>query len=319
LSSGVVQSESPTCDNILDLIIVLDSSGSIAPADFAKAIEAMKTLASLLKIGPKKVMVTVINYSTDVQVPITFADMKLSTFTIQWLMNKIGTIQHLKSGTDTAKALFEAKKICDATCRPFQEGVARSVVVFTDGQSNSPLETAKQAASLRDLTQANIYSVGIGGYNLVELKAIASNPMYVFTMANYQQLTVLINEITNKTCMMPAFVEPNVKVDTEVPANTYRYYRMDTSKLRSGQGGFFELTTNVRTGSTRVFTSATNTNPQAGSSREATPELKGTEQHYLEYIEPGTPKYYFSVLGVAPINEFDFTPRLLDINGGTIG
>jgi hypothetical protein len=76
-----------------------------------------------------------------------------------------------------------------------------------------------------------------------ELEAIASDSGYVFTLENYQQLTALINEITNKTCMMPAFVRVNVRVDTEVPANTYRYYRLDINQLRtSDQGGFVELT-----------------------------------------------------------------------------
>jgi Mg-chelatase subunit ChlD len=97
-------------------------------------------------------MITVINYSTTVQVPITFADMKLTTFSIQWLINKIGTIEHLRGGTDTAKALLEAKTICDSTCRPFEEGVARSVVVFTDGQSNVPTATIQQAESLKSTT-----------------------------------------------------------------------------------------------------------------------------------------------------------------------
>lgn len=240
--SGIAEQESTTCDNILDLIIILDSSGSIAVADFSKAIDAMKTLVQLLKIGPKKVMVTVINYSTDIQVPITFADMKVTNFSIQWLVNKIGMIQHMRGGTNTHIALMEAKEICDDTCRPFEDGVARSVVVFTDGRSNIPAETIKEAANLRSATHANIFAVGIGGYYRPELQAIASDPAYIFTMENYQQLTVLINEITNKTCQMPAFVQPNVKVDTEVPANTYRYYRLDINQLRRSEGGFFELT-----------------------------------------------------------------------------
>lgn len=241
VGNTVAEDQVSTCDNILDLIIVLDSSGSISVSDFSKAIEAMKTLVSLLKIGPKKVMITIINYSTNVEVPIVFADMKLTTFSIQWLINKIGSIPHMRGGTDTAKALLEAKTICDNTCRSFEEGVARSVVVFTDGQSNVPSQTIIQAENLRSTTQANIFAVGIGGYNRGELNAIASDPAYVLTMANYQQLTELINKITNETCQMPAFVQGNVKVDTEVPANTYRYYRMNTNQLRSGQGGFFEL------------------------------------------------------------------------------
>lgn len=241
-ASGIVEQESTTCDNILDLIIVLDSSGSIGAADFSKALDAMKTLAQLLKIGPKKVMITVINYSTDIQVPITFADMRVTNFSIQWLINKIGTIQYIGGGTNTHTALIEAREICAVTCRPFKDGVARSVVVFTDGRSNIPMETIKEAANLRSATHANIFAVGIGGYYLSELQAIASDPAYIFTMENYQQLTVLINEITNKTCQMPTFVQLNIKVDTEVPANTYRYYRLDINQLRRSEGNFFELT-----------------------------------------------------------------------------
>ena len=247
IENGTAEDQSSTCDNILDLIIVLDSSGSIQPVDFSKAIQAMQTFVSLLKIGPKKVMVTVINYSTNVQVPITFADMKVTNFSVQWLINKIGTIDHLRANTHTHQALIEAKNICGATCRPFEEGVARSVVVFTDGRSTQPAETIKEAANLRSTTHANIFAVGIGGYYLPELQAIASDPTYVFTMQTYQELTVLINEITNQTCQMPAFVQLNVQVDTEVPADTYRYYRLDINLLRRSEGGFFELTVSLQT------------------------------------------------------------------------
>ncbi|CAF0856069.1 unnamed protein product [Rotaria sordida] len=89
--------------------------------------------------------------------------------------------------------------------------------------------------------------------------------------------------------------------------------------LRAREGGFFELTTNIRKGSTRMFTSATNMNPQAGSSREVSSKSRGIGQHYLEFIKPGTSKYYFSVLGIDPVNELDFTPRILDLSGSIIG
>lgn len=71
-------------------------------------------------------------------------------------------------------------------------------------------------------------------------------------------------------------------------------------------------------GSVRVYTSSNNTNPQAGSNREGQARSRGLQQYYLEYIEPGTPKYYFSVLGIGATNEFDFVPRILDINGDPV-
>jgi len=42
------------CESLMDLIIVLDSSGSIGQTSFDQAKDAMATLASNLNIGPKK-------------------------------------------------------------------------------------------------------------------------------------------------------------------------------------------------------------------------------------------------------------------------
>lgn len=72
-------------------------------------------------------------------------------------------------------------------------------------------------------------------------------------------------------------------------------------------------------GRIQVFTSSTDKNPHAGSNREISASIMGSEQHYLEYISPGTSQYYFSTLGVELDNEFVFTPRVLDMDGAVIG
>jgi len=304
---------------------VLDSSGSIGAQEFERAKSALIDMASALNIQPKKVHITVINYSGTVTVPIVFRDVLVNGFTIQLLIQKIRAIPYLNSATATGDALREARNICGHSCRPFGEGAARSVVVFTDGHSNAGVSVKPEADALVHTTKANVFAVGIGsGINKAELDIIASKPQYVYQVANYSELLHAINNITIFTCDMPVFVMPNVKVESEVPANTYRYYQIDTTSFMrnsNGAGAFVSINTAIHKGRTRVFTSTTNTNPQASSSRESQGRSlrNGFEQSYLEYVPPGSSTFYFSIFGVDQENEYDFITNLFDVNGNTIG
>jgi len=241
-------------------------------------------------------------------------------FTIQRLIEKIKNIPYLNAGTNTGDALREARIICEKDCRPFDQGTARSVIVFTDGNSNGGLPVAAEATYLAQTTKMNVFAVAIGtGINDNELHSIASHPSYVLRLHNYLELTQVINNITTKACDFPAFVQPNVKVESEVPLDIYRFYQMDiiiNGSPIKGHGAFVEIDIKNKSGRTRVFTSTTDTNPK---SREMTMKNRaGNIQTYFEYIEPGTKKFYFSIQGVEPVNQYDFVPNLLDLDGNPI-
>jgi len=249
----------------------------------------------------------------------------VTNFTIQMLNQKIRGLPYIGSNTATGDALREARNICDKTCRPFHEGAARSVVVLTDGHSNEGSPVKPEADALAHITKANIFAVGIGtGINKAELDMIASKPQYVLQLADYKQLTHVINNITLRACDMPVFVMPNVKVESEVSAKNYRYYQLDTSLSMgrsNGQGIFITVDTVIRKGHTRVFTSTTDTNPHEGTGREIQDPLSRSdyEQSYMEYVEPNTPTFYFSILGVDPTNQYELVTRIFDLNGISIG
>jgi uncharacterized protein YegL len=282
-------------------------------------------MASSLNIGPKKVHITTINYSSTVTVPIVFRDILVTGFTIQLLTRQILGLPYLAGATATGDALREARNICDTSCRPFSDGAARSIVVLTDGYSNTGVAVQPEAQALAQITKANVFAVGIGSaINKAELNVIASKPQYVLQVADYVQLTQAINNITIFTCDMPVFVIINVKVESEVSANNYRYYQMDTSSFMrhsNGQGIFVAINTVIHKGRTRVFTSTTNTNPHEGINKESQARLSanGSEQYYLEYVEPGVSTFYFSILGIDTISQYDFITNMFDLNGNTIG
>jgi uncharacterized protein YegL len=313
------------CKTIMDLFIVLDSSGSIGPVAFEQAKAALVDLVSRLQIGPKKVQVWVINYGQTVEVPIAFHNMPMSEFTKENLVRRIKDIRYLNGAcTATGDALQAARQICDKNCRSLREGVSRVVLVLTDGYSNCGTAVGVESTNLLHITKASVFAVGIGnGVNKLELHTIATDDKYVVHVDNYLDLTVAINSITVQTCGIPAFVVPNVKVESEVPSKTFRYYQLDTTELlsqkKNSEGGFVEVIADIQQGKVEVYTSTTNANPGPGTGQRVQFQARGTEQYYIEHIEQNTPRLYFSFYGVEETNQYDFIVRWLDLDGGFPG
>jgi uncharacterized protein YegL len=313
------------CKTLMDLFIVLDSSGSVGPAAFEQAKSALVDLVSMLQIGPKKVQVWVLNYGTTVTTPIAFHNMPLSEFTKENLIRRIKDIPYLNGAcTATGDALREARAICDKRCRGLHEGVSRVALVLTDGNSNCGAPVGIESTNLLHITKSSVFAVGIGsGINNAELLTIATDKKYVIQVSNYLQLTAAINNITLYTCGIPAFVVPNIKVESEAPANTYRYYQMDTTELlrqsRNNQGGFVEIKAQIHQGKIEVYTSTTESNPGPGTGKRVQFETRGSDQYYIEHIDEDTPRLYFSFYGVQATNQYDFVVNWLDVSGGSIG
>lgn len=312
------------CQTIMDLFIVLDSSGSIGAPAFEQAKNSLVDMVSKLQVGPKKVQIWVINYGSIVETPISFHNMPTSEYTKESLIKKIRAIRYMDgSCTATGDALRQARTICDKHCRDFRSGAARVALVFTDGNSNCGASVGSESAFLFSSTKASVFAVGIGyGINNAELQLIATEKRYVVHVNNYLELTTAINNITVQTCGIPAFVIPNVKVESEVDLNTFRYYQVNTMELRQSQksqGGFVEITSHVTDGAVEVYTSTTEANPGPKTGKRAVLRTRGADQYYVEFIEQGTDRLYFSFHGLREKNEYDFVVEWTDMNGGIIG
>ena len=312
------------CKTIMDLFIVLDSSGSVGPTPFEQAKSALVDMVSRLDIGPKKVQVWVINYGSIVETPISYHNMTVTEFTKTNLIRKIKEIPYMNGVcTATGDALQEARRICNKRCRPFTDGVARVVIVFTDGDSNCGVPVGPESGSLHAVTSASVFAVGIGyDINNAELLSIATERRYVVHVSDYLQLTTAINNITVQTCGIPAFVVANVKVESDVDMNNFRYYQLDTTKLkqgRSSQEGFVEIIAHVTAGKVDVYTSTTDDNPGLNAGKRVVFRTRGAGQYYMEYINQDTERLYFSFHGLRDKNTYDFVVNWLDINGAVVG
>ena len=83
-------------------------------------------------------------------------------------------------GTDTAGAL----RLLLSSARSGQLGIRSRVlnvaIVITDGRSNSQSATLSAAASLHASNLFDVYAVGVDGADISELRAIASDPEFVY-------------------------------------------------------------------------------------------------------------------------------------------
>ncbi|CAF0820290.1 unnamed protein product [Brachionus calyciflorus] len=207
---SLIESQPKDCEQrVLDIVLVVDSSGSIGASNFQLARDALAKMVNDLDISPTKCNVGIVNYSYLVESVSSLVGVDQEKRT---LINKIKNLPYLDQATATGNALETANVIFNRFRRTL---TPRVLVLFTDGFSNVGSDIYRAAQALKN-SKVSIYSVGIGnGINRKELEDIAEKPVstYVKLLSDYTDLLKSINEITIQTCKVPAFI---VKKKTEI-------------------------------------------------------------------------------------------------------
>ena len=208
------------CNPELDIIFVVDGSGSVGSTNFQITLDAIATLSAQYQIGPQAVQVGVIVYSDSPSPRI-----KLNQFsTASALMSAIESIGYPNGGTFTGAAITYAHTNGFASsfgARPQGTGVARVLIVATDGKSGDDVKLPSEAARKDGI---NIFSLGIGqGANSVELLDIADTPSQVYNVNQFSglsQITFLIRTASCNAKTIVRFSEPEV---TSVMPDEFKY------------------------------------------------------------------------------------------------
>ena len=190
------------CRNGIDLIFVLDSSGSIGSLNFQLMRNFVANVVRNLEIGPDKTRVGVIvfSYSASVQ-------FSLSRYmTNSSLLQAIANIRYTAGGTNTDAAILTCIRQFNTSygARPISSGIPRIAIVVTDGQSSSPTATIA-AAQMAHSENILSYAVGVGGnVDMTELSAIASDPdsQYVRLLRQFStsELRSLQETLNSEAC-----------------------------------------------------------------------------------------------------------------------
>ena len=154
----------------IDLMFVLDSSGSVGTSNFQVIRNFVNTFVNTLEIGPTRSQVGVIVFSSSANV-----QFRLNTYSNRnSLTAAVNNTRYVGGGTNTADALTLLARQGFVGARPIDEGVPRVAIVVTDGRSNNATATIRAAELLKQNKSLAIYAVGIGGANMEELNDIAS-------------------------------------------------------------------------------------------------------------------------------------------------
>jgi len=246
--SGHVHGQTNKCEAFIDLTLIIDSSGSVSPADFEEGKKALLDLVSRLNVGTEKAGVAIINFASTMSLS---AQTDVFEFDRMDLLGQVATLPRLGTNTATGDALALAKSYCDSRCRDPTKAIPRVFAVFTDGHSNEGRPAIPAAEAIRaSPTDGTVFAVGIGNIGVdgdAELLGIAGDPDYVMNIASYLDLARVVNAITIKMCEFPAFVLPDVQILGEAPSNSTRYYKMRTLN-QINKSAFFEVELTDRAG-----------------------------------------------------------------------
>jgi uncharacterized repeat protein (TIGR01451 family) len=186
------------CESAIDLVFVIDSSGSIAFCGCA-AFDKMKMFAhnvvTFLAQNSVNARVGIVDFSSQSDTTLILGltdDTALAQATI-------ANMPFFGNGTDIAGGLALAHQEILASGRP---EVNRVLVLLTDGKADDG-PAAQLAASAAKSTGTEIFAVGVGSQiNVDELNALASSPAatHVFPVNDFDGLAPILNELVVDIC-----------------------------------------------------------------------------------------------------------------------
>ncbi|XP_060575103.1 integrin alpha-D-like [Ruditapes philippinarum] len=208
----IPSSYEPIPDNqrgkVRDILLILDSSGSVQRTDFTKAKKDAKTLFGLL--CPKGKSFDVVNndpYQHHQLAMITFSTTVVENFFFNsyektyYVLNAITKAKYLGHRTNTAGAFRKAKEMFEKNrgARKSKSKVKQEVLILTDGLSN---EGGDAVAAAKDLSKvADVYGLMIGKFSasgMEELTEYVSKPasQHLFSLENFNTFSELVYNMT---------------------------------------------------------------------------------------------------------------------------
>lgn len=180
------------CYSENDLIIVLDSSGSIGAANYTTALSFVDRLASAFTVHePSRLSFIIFSDIAQLQISLT------NSYTREFISRTILATQYLDSGTSTWLGIDKAIEQFDLSPRD----VPLNMVILTDGMSNDGDLTV--AAAQRAVTRGiRMFSVGItDATNPAELLTLAGGVRdRVFSSETFDDLVNLLAPVSITVC-----------------------------------------------------------------------------------------------------------------------
>ncbi|XP_066889908.1 collagen alpha-5(VI) chain [Kogia breviceps] len=180
----------------LDIVFVLDHSGSISPQSQESMINVTIHLVQKSDVGPDRVQFGALTYSDNPEV----------LFYLNTYSNRSAIIKHLRrlrgtgGNTFTAKALERANNLfTEEHGSRLKQNVKQMLIIITDGISHDRHQLSEKASKLR-AKGIIIYAVGVGQAEQEELETMAGNKNYTIHVSNFNKLKDIYLPLQDSMC-----------------------------------------------------------------------------------------------------------------------
>ncbi|XP_064444075.1 collagen alpha-6(VI) chain isoform X3 [Mirounga angustirostris] len=190
---------------VLDVVFVIDSSGSIDHDEYSIMKDFMVDLVKKADVGKNQVRFGALKYADDPEVLFYLGDLGTKWEVISVLQKD----QPMGGNTYTAEALgFSDHMFTEAGGSRLHKGVPQVLIVITDGESHDADKLNATAKALRD-KGILVLAVGIAGANPVELLAMAGSSDKYFFVETFGGLKGIFSDVSASVCN-------SSKVDCEI-------------------------------------------------------------------------------------------------------
>lgn len=155
-----------SCQRALDLLFLIDGSGSIA-AYWEDELDFVKEVIRYYNIGPNQTRVGAIVYSDSSTVSFNFEQHT----TLRSVDTAVGVLTHPGGATQTHLALNDAKTMFTSPvfgARVNDPAIPKVCLLITDGAASSTLATSNSASVLRN-EGVSIFAIGAGSVDIDQL------------------------------------------------------------------------------------------------------------------------------------------------------
>jgi len=224
-------SEAPGCSPTvpLDLVFLLDSSGSMGQIGFDQSRHYLKKVIARLPLGPGNASthVSIVQFSEvgeqSVEVPIS------DGFILEDIEAAVNTMQWHTGDTHTGEAI---DYVLEHVFPQSRGGTAEMIALITDGKANGNVTPAEAAAKAKDLG-VEIIAIGVSDYDHDELMSVTGeDSSKVLTVSSYDELVATVNQTVQMVCdnavvlptPAPTAAPPAPPPPAPLPANFTKHF-----------------------------------------------------------------------------------------------
>ncbi|CAK6435663.1 unnamed protein product [Pipistrellus nathusii] len=181
---------------VLDVVFVIDSSGSIDQNEYNIMKDFMINLVKKSDVGKNQVRFGAMKYADDPEVLFYLDDLGTKSEVISALQND----QPIGGNTYTAEALgFSDHMFTEARGSRLLRGVPQVLLIITDGESHDTEKLNATAKALRD-KGILVLAVGIDGANPEELLAMAGSRDKYYFVETFGGLKGIFSDLSASVC-----------------------------------------------------------------------------------------------------------------------